>query len=78
MALDTRPAEPLTSRQISKLVSGLMTSLVPECGSKAVIDALNHFVEHQQHYEETFKRIEVWAKSQVTTDALNELTKDGE
>lgn len=58
MTLDKRPAEPLTSRQIAKLIAGLMSSLVFESGSHAVSDALNHLVEHQKHYEETFKAIE--------------------
>jgi hypothetical protein len=58
MALDTRPAEPLTSRQIAKLIAGLMCSLVHESGAEAVTDALNHLVEHQGHYNDTFKNVE--------------------
>lgn len=68
MALDTRPAEPLTSRQIAKLIAGLMSSLVHESGSKAVSDALNHLVEHQQYYDGTFKQIELMMKQKVELD----------
>lgn len=58
MALDTRPAEPLTSRQIAKLISGLLCSLVPECGAETVTNAFNHFVEFQNDYRNQFKEVE--------------------
>ena len=53
MILDPRPARPMTSREIAKLISGILGSLV-QGGTTvdAVLAALDHFHEHREGYEE--------------------------
>lgn len=60
--LDRMPARPLTSREVAKIVSGLMAGMIEWCGSKTMIDALDHFIKYRDKYieiwvEEEFKRI---------------------
>jgi recombinational DNA repair protein (RecF pathway) len=71
MPLDTREARKLTSREIAKLVAGIMTGLIDWCGSKAVCEALNHFVEHQKNYERTFRHVEEVLKMEVALKEKN-------
>ena len=58
MSLDPRPARPLTSREIAKLIAALLGSLCGAwCDPKEVMAALDHFAEHRDSYEAQFRQM---------------------
>lgn len=56
--LNKQPARPLTSREIAKIVSGIMTGFIEWCDSEEVIKALDHFIEHRNKYVAIWQNVE--------------------
>ena len=65
MPLDPNKAEPLTSRQIAKLISGLMCSFIYESGADSICEVLDHLVANHKHYKKEFKEIERSMKGEI-------------
>ncbi len=59
MSLNSAPARPLTSREIAKITSAILSAFVDFCGAQAVTDALDHFIEHREKYIEAWHALEV-------------------
>lgn len=55
MSLHHDPARPLTSREISKVISSMLFGLAEWCDPKEIIDAINHFHEHIDTYKNLFE-----------------------
>lgn len=58
MSLDKEPARPLTSREIAKIISGILTGFVEWCDTDAVCDVLDYLAEHKEAYKSQFRMIE--------------------
>lgn len=56
--LNELPARTLTSREIAKIVAGVMTGFVDWCGAQPVCDAIDHFVEFGDNYKVAFRELE--------------------
>jgi len=52
--LDTRPARPLTSREIAKLLSGFLCGLAPWCKPSEIESAIRHFGENLPTYRQVW------------------------
>ena len=57
MALDSRPAEPLTSRQIAKVLASVGGGIALDTEPEEIMDALKHFVEHEDAYVRSWKMV---------------------
>lgn len=57
MALDSEPARPLSSREIAKIVSGILGTLAEFCEPSDICDAMAHFHDHAQTYEKAWREI---------------------
>lgn len=52
------PARVLTSRELAKIISGILTGFIDWCGSDPVCDFLDHVAEHKEEYKTNFRNIE--------------------
>lgn len=57
MSLDTRPARPLTSREIAKLISAQLGALAEWCEPKEIEAAMGHFHEHAETYAKAWRDV---------------------
>lgn len=57
--IDSRPARPLTSREISKIMTSILGGLVEWCGSAPVCESIDFLVEHRDGVKNDFKQIEI-------------------
>ena len=55
--LDKNEARPLTSREISKIISGVYGSLLEWCELSEIEYAFNHFAQHKETYMLYFKEL---------------------
>jgi hypothetical protein len=55
MPLDSRPARPLTSREIAKVLATVCGGLAGWCDPDDIVDALEHFHQNAEQYREMFK-----------------------
>jgi len=51
MALTTRPARPLTDREIAKLLSSILGGLATHCAPENLSSAIRHIHENLETYE---------------------------
>lgn len=58
MSLNKEQARVLTSREIAKIISGVLTGFIDWCGSDPVCDFLDHLAEHKEEYKDHFRNIE--------------------
>lgn len=71
--LHAAPARPLTSREIAKIISGLVGSLAQWCEPAEIEAAFAHFHEHAERYSEAWRVVHRTAKSADVS-----LTVDGQ
>lgn len=56
--LDERPARPLTSREINKVLGGVVGSLAEWCEREDIWAALEFFLAHKDEYNTMFDMIQ--------------------
>lgn len=54
--IDRKPARPLTSREIAKIVSGLLGGLAGWCDPDDIAAAIEHFHENRELYLQTWRQ----------------------
>lgn len=74
MSLNRKPARPLTSREIAKVVAAVLGGFVDWCGADPVIEAMNHFIEYHESYIDTWKDMEKLTKK-MKSDLMCQLEK---
>lgn len=57
MSLSPDPARPLTSREIAKIISGVVGSLAEWCDPAEIEKAFEHFHENADLYREVWRRV---------------------
>lgn len=54
MSLDTRPAKPLTSREIAKVIASVCGGLAQWCDPADIEAAFGHFHQHADTYKKAW------------------------
>lgn len=55
--LTRQPARPLTSREIARIISGLVGGLAQWCSPTEITAALDHLHQHRATYLEMWRRV---------------------
>jgi len=53
--LNTEPARPLTSREIAKVLAGVLGTLAGWCDPADIETAMNHFYTHAEAYRKQWR-----------------------